>query len=57
MYLDANFFVMLHFDYKQKGERAREILNQITKGKPAITSVLALDEVMWVIIKNKKIMN
>ena len=54
MYLDANFFILLNFDYKDKGEKARQILDQIVKGKSAVTSVLTLDEVMWVIVKNKQ---
>ena len=54
MYLDANFFILLHFDYKDKGEKSRQILEQIIKGKSAVTSVLTLDEVMWVIVKNKQ---
>jgi len=52
MYLDANFFVFINLLHK-KGEVAREILKKITEGKRAITSSLALDEVMWVLMKNK----
>jgi len=55
IYLDANFFVMCNFDQTIKGENARKILGEISAGKEAITSSLALDEVMWVIIKNKRI--
>ncbi len=55
IYLDANFFVIYNFDRTIKGEKARKILSEIIAGKKAITSSLALDEVMWVIIKNKKI--
>lgn len=55
IYLDANFFVICNFDQTIKGENARKILSKIIAGKKAITSSLALDEVMWVIIKNKKI--
>jgi len=55
IYLDANFFVIYNFDKTLKGEKARKILEEIINGKEAITSSLALDEVMWVIIKNKKI--
>lgn len=53
MYLDANFFVFLNFTANPPGKNARTILNQIIQGKKAITSSLALDEVMWVLIKNK----
>ncbi|MEM2897494.1 MAG: type II toxin-antitoxin system VapC family toxin [Candidatus Bathyarchaeia archaeon] len=54
IYLDANFFIIYNFDQTKKGENARKILGEIIAGKKAITSSLALDEVMWVIIKNKQ---
>lgn len=54
MYLDANFFVFALLDTTYKGVKARKIQSEIIKGKKAITSVLALDEIMWVLIKNKK---
>lgn len=54
MYLDANFFVFAVLDNTKKGQKARSIQEEIMNGKWAITSVLALDEVMWVFIKNKK---
>lgn len=55
IYLDANFFIIYNFDQTIRGEKARKILEEIIAGKEAITSSLALDEVMWVIIKNKRI--
>lgn len=55
MYLDANFFIFAKLSTDTKGSRARNILNQIVSGKRAITSSLALDEVMWIFIKNKQI--
>ncbi|MBI2574300.1 type II toxin-antitoxin system VapC family toxin [Candidatus Woesearchaeota archaeon] len=51
MYLDANFFIYCHFDQGSRGKAAREILRKIVGGMQTVTSVLALDEVMWVIIK------
>src|SRR3989338_4584606 len=55
IYLDANFFIFALLDTTIKGEKARGFLKEIIEGKKeAITSVLALDEVMWVLIKNKK---
>ncbi|MFC1648489.1 type II toxin-antitoxin system VapC family toxin [Nanoarchaeota archaeon] len=54
MYLDANFFIYAYNDKGKKGETARSILKKIVKGQTAITSSLALDEVMWVLIKNKQ---
>ena len=55
MYLDANFFIFALLDKTKKGDTARSIQRQIQEGKkPACTSALALDEVMWVLIKNKR---
>ncbi len=53
-YLDANFFILYNFDQTSKGERARKVQADIIAGEEAITSSLALDEVMWVLIKNRK---
>ncbi len=53
MYLDANLFAFAYL-IDQEGEKARDILDQIVHGRKAITSSLALDEVMWVLMKNKK---
>ncbi len=53
-YLDANFFILYNFDQTSKGERARKIQGDIIAGEEAITSSLALDEVMWVLTKNRK---
>lgn len=55
MYLDANFFVFALLDTGPKGRKASEIQERLTRGEAAaITSVLALDELMWVLLKNKK---
>ncbi len=53
-YLDANFFVIYNFDQTARGDRARKIQAEIIAGERAITSSLALDEVMWVLIKNRR---
>jgi len=53
MYLDANFFVIAYSVDGKKGEHARQIVRQIIAGQQAITSSLALDEVMLVFVKNK----
>ena len=54
-YLDSNFFVFALSDQTNKGQKAREIQKDIVEsGLVAFTSSLALDEVMWVLIKNKK---
>ena len=54
MYLDANFFVLCNFDTGSRGETARKIQQEIIEKGRAFTSSLALDEVMWVLIKNGK---
>lgn len=55
LYLDANFFIFALLDKTKRGKNARNIQRKIVDGKEkAITSVLALDEIMWVLIKNKK---
>lgn len=55
LYLDANFFIFAILDYTEKGEKARKILKEIIEGKKhAQTSVLALDEILWVLRRNKK---
>ena len=54
MYLDANFFILANFSSDRRGKNARLILQDITKGKHAVTSSLALDEVMWVLVKNNQ---
>lgn len=52
LYLDANFFVFALFDDRKKGESARLLQSEIIEGKrSAVTSVLTIDELMWVIIK------
>lgn len=53
MYLDANFFIFANFSKEKQALKAREILKEIEDGRKAVTSVLALDEVMWTLIKMK----
>ncbi|MBI3412879.1 MAG: type II toxin-antitoxin system VapC family toxin [Candidatus Aenigmarchaeota archaeon] len=54
IYLDANFFIFANFDTGEKGNNARRLYKEIVDGKKAVTSALGLDEVMWVLVKNKK---
>jgi len=55
VYLDANFFAIALLDQTTKGHKAREIQKEIIEGRlVAFTSSLSLDEVMWVLVKNKK---
>jgi predicted nucleic acid-binding protein len=55
IYLDANFFIFAVLDTSEKGSNASKIQKDIIEGNLfALTSSLALDEVMWSFIKNKK---
>lgn len=55
LYLDANFFVFALLDTTGKGRRAREIHGSVARGQEeAVTSPLALDEVMWVLTREGK---
>ncbi len=54
IYLDANFFILANFDLTEKGGNARKLQESIIQGRKAVTSALVLDEVIWVLIKNKK---
>lgn len=54
-YLDANFFIFSLLDKTEIGDSAREIQKRLAQGEfKGFTSSLALDEVLWVLIKNKK---
>ncbi|MBI5393554.1 type II toxin-antitoxin system VapC family toxin [Candidatus Woesearchaeota archaeon] len=54
-YLDANFFIYALFDQTIRGKNARKIQEDIINGKKkTVTSVLTIDEVMWVLLKNQK---
>lgn len=52
IYLDANFFIFANFDQTKRGENARHLQEKIVSGTKATTSALALDEVMWVMLRN-----
>ena len=54
IYLDANFFLFSNFDQTSRGENARRLQEKIVSGEKAMTCVLTLDEVMWVIVKNDR---
>lgn len=54
IYLDANFFLFANFDQTSRGENARRLQEKIISGLKATTCALTLDEVMWIIIKNKR---
>lgn len=53
MYIDTNIFAFAHNDPGVKGDRARALLKKIAKGEQAMTSVLVVDEMMWVLRKNR----
>jgi len=56
IYLDSNFFLFSLFDQTIKGENARKLAQKIIDGggEKAITSALTFDEVMWIVLKNKR---
>jgi len=55
LYLDANFFIFALLDITEKGSRAREIHRSISMGRErAATSPLAIDELMWVLVRAGK---
>jgi len=55
LYLDANFFIFALLDNTERGTAARRIQKTIVEGKErAITSSLAIDEIMWVLLRNRK---
>jgi len=54
-YLDANFFIFALLDTTKKGVAATEIHRSITNGRQrAVTSPLAIDELMWVLVRAGK---
>ena len=55
LYLDANFFIFALLDRTEKGMKATEIHGSIAAGREkALTSALAIDELMWVLIRAGK---
>jgi uncharacterized protein len=53
MYIDANVFIFSRLNTDEKGENSRKILSTVQSGRRAITSPLVLDEVIWVLRRNK----
>lgn len=54
LYLDANVFV-LALAADERGERARKWLERVQEGgEDAVVSALALDEIMWVLMRAGK---
>ncbi len=54
IYLDSNFFLFCFFDQSSRGENARKLAEKIITGQKAATCALTLDEVMWIVIKNRR---
>ena len=55
LYLDANFFIFALLDNTKKGAEARNLQRKIVEdAEESITSSLALDEVMWVLIRGDR---
>lgn len=54
VYIDSNLFINSIINIEEKGEKARNVLEEIKKGDyKAHTSVLTLYEIMW-IVQNEK---
>ncbi len=52
MYVDSNIFIYAAVDNTEKGEKARKIIEKITRGElKAHASPLVWDEVVWVVQK------
>jgi len=54
MFIDANIFVYVILDQKEKGEASKDILDRIVHGQTATTSCMVIDEVMWSLVRNQK---
>jgi len=55
LYLDANFFIFAVLDNTSRGVDARRLQLMIAKGEEkAVTSSLALEEVMRVLIRGRR---
>lgn len=53
IYVDANVFAFAVLASDKQGVSAQDFLESIEKGRHAITSALVLDELMWVLRKNR----
>ncbi len=52
-YIDSNIFILAFTNTDQLGNKARDILNLVVKGKlTAITSFLTFDEFFWALRKH-----
>ncbi len=53
-YIDANLFIYASLDRDELGNQSREIIGLLNNGKiNGITSSLTLDEIIWVVWKEK----
>lgn len=53
-YIDANLFIYASLDKGNSGEQSRDIIGLLNTGKiKGITSSLTLDEVIWIVWKEK----
>ncbi|MCC7552701.1 type II toxin-antitoxin system VapC family toxin [Candidatus Micrarchaeota archaeon] len=54
MYLDSNVFIHAILNNQEKGKRARKIISELNDNRiSASTSILAFDEAILVIMKNR----
>ncbi len=52
IYLDSNILIYPRIDKGEKGNLCRKILEEIEGGDISVTSLLTLDEVVWIVRKN-----
>jgi len=54
LYLDANVFIFAALSTKEYGDKAEAVLNRVQLGEEAaVTSALTLDEVFWMVKRNR----
>ncbi len=54
VYIDSNLFIFSIISIEKEGEKARAVIEKIKKGDyKAYTSILTIDEVLWIVQKEK----
>ena len=53
-FLDSNVFVFSFLDKGKMGEQAGRVIKYVEEGVPSFTSILVIDEVIWILRKELK---
>ena len=53
-FLDSNVFVFSFLDKGKMGEQAGRVIKYVEEGAPSFTSILVIDEVIWILRKELK---